>query len=233
MTSSQVPTEIAPGLHSFEKVVPSGWGLNMFTLTLPDGGLLVHSPTWLGEGTFEAVEKLGTPRILFAPNHFHHMSLPRYRKRWPEAAAVASRGALPRLGKKGHDGLQDLDEVAPRLPEGVRFLVCEGTKNGEAWLRVPGEGGPTLVVCDGFFHMNRPVRGAMGVILRALKTAPGLCIGQTFPWLALRDKAAYARWALATLERERPRRILCSHGEPLSEAGLPDRLSALVRERLG
>jgi len=233
MPHIEPPREVAPGLHCFEKVVPSGWGLNMITLALPDGGLLVHSPTWLGEGTFEALERLGTPRVLVAPNHFHHLSLPRFRERWPEAIAVASRGALPGLSKRGHEGLQDLDAVASRLPEGVRLLACEGTRSGEAWLLVPGEGGPTLVVCDAFFHVNRPVRGAMGVIVRALKTTPGLCIGQTFPWLALRDRRAYTRWALATLEQERPLRLLCSHGDPLSDARLPERLSALVQERLG
>ena len=233
MTEPLTPHLIAPGLHCFERVLPSGWGLNMHVLELPAGGLLVYSPTWLGEGTFEAVERLGAPRVLVAPNHFQHLSIGRFRERYPEALVVAGGGALPRLSNKGHQGVQSVEEAAPRLPQGARFLACEGAKNGEAWLLVPGEGGPVLVVGDAFFHVNRPVRGVIGVFVRALKTNPGLCIGQTFPWLALRDKAAYARWACAVIEQERPRTLACAHGEPLTDPGLPERLSSLVRARLG
>ncbi len=43
-------------VHRFEKVVKSGWSLNMHVVPLPDGGTLVYSPTWLGDETFERIE---------------------------------------------------------------------------------------------------------------------------------------------------------------------------------
>jgi hypothetical protein len=216
-----------------EKAQPNGWSLNMYLVSLGNGELLVHSPTWLGEGTFEKVEAVGTPRILWAPNHFHHLSLGRYRERYPEAVAVACQGALTRLGSQGHQGLADLETVRGQLPSGAHWLVPPGTKSGEAWLSLPGESGRTWLVCDSFFNVERPVRGLLGVVMRLLGVVPGLRISKTFALLALRDRRVYAQWVLEALEREKPTRLLVSHGEPVERVDLAGHLAQLVRERLG
>ena len=74
---------------------------------LPSGGLFVYSPSWLGDDTFARIEKHGTPEVLFAPNAYHHVSLEKFRARWPQALAYASSPSLPRLLKKGHPNLHD------------------------------------------------------------------------------------------------------------------------------
>jgi hypothetical protein len=217
---------------ALEKLASSGWGLSMLVVPLPSGGVLVHSPTWLGDETFARVEAIGEPEILFAPNHFHHMSLARFRARWPNAKPVASDVATPRLRARGHEGLASLASVASSLPEGAHWLACEGTKAGEAFLSLPGERGATWLVSDAFFNVERPTTGAMGFTLRALKTTPGLSIGQTYLWLALADRVRYKKWILAELSRERPTKMLFSHGVTIEADDLADRLAALVERRL-
>ncbi len=224
-----------PGVHVFERVKPSGWGLSMLTVALPDRGLLIYSPTWLGEGTFEAIEALGQPRVLVAPNHFHHLSLSRFRERYPGALVVASAGATPRLSARGHEGLAPLDRAAPLLPPGAHFLAPPALKNGEVWLSLPGEGGPCWLQCDAFFHVRRPLSGLEGMMLRALRTAPGPCMGDTFRWVGVDDPRAYAHWTLDALERERPAIFVPCHGEPLGHGGAAlahERFALLLRERL-
>jgi hypothetical protein len=81
--------EVAPRLFRVENVAPSGWSWNMLLVRLADGDLLVHSPTWAGEGTFEAVEALGRPSVLFAPNHFHHLPCDAF------ASAIRARAPSP------------------------------------------------------------------------------------------------------------------------------------------
>jgi hypothetical protein len=184
----------------------------MALVRLPSGGLLVHSPTWNGDGTFERVEAVGRPEVLLAPNYFHHVSLPRFRERWPSARAVCSDRARPRLTKKGHANLGGLADVA--LPKGARFLELPHLKNGEVWLSLPGDGGPTWIVCDGFFHMCQPVTGVQGWVMRRMKVVPGLKFGFPLPFL-IEDKRAYRAWLLETLRAERPRRVIFSHGDPL------------------
>jgi hypothetical protein len=96
----------------------------------------------------------------------------------------------------------------------------------------PGDGGPTWIVSDAFFHLVPPVTGVMGVALRVLGVQPGLRLSTTFRGLCVRDRAAYRAWALAAIKRERPRRLLMSHGEPVEGEDLPERLAAIVRRRL-
>jgi len=215
-------------IEVLEKRAGSGWGLNMILVPLAGGGLLVHSPTWLGDDTFDRVAAIGEPTILFAPNHFHHLSLARFRERWPNAVAVASDVALPRLRSKGHDGLASIG--ATKL-DGARWLACEGTRAGEALVSID-DGQRTWIACDAFFNVERPVTGVMGLALRALDTTPGLRIGSTFLWMALRDRAAYKKWILARIAEERPTKLFVSHGVAVEGADLPERLARLVEERV-
>lgn len=206
----------------------------MFVVPLRDGGTLIYSPTWLGdESTFSQVEALGVPRVLLAPNHFHHLSLERFRARYPDAIAVAAKSALSRLQAKGHRGLRDVMEVEDLLPAGSRVLCPEGLRSGETWLSLAGENDArTLLVGDAFFHVLRPVKGVPAFFLRRLHTLPGLCIGDTFRWLAVRDRAAYRRWATDVLAREQPRRLAVCHGEILASDDLAQRLISLVEARV-
>ncbi len=216
-----------------QRSLPSGWSLNMFLVPLGDGGLLVHSPTRMGTKTYDTIEKHGTPQILFAPNNYHHLGLPSYRERYPEAAVVASRKALPRLSDKGNKGLKAAEDVQADLPQGMRFLVSEGTKSGETFLSIPSEQGRTWIVCDAFFNAPGPIAGAQGVLLKMLRTAPGFCVGTTFWLLALKNTKAYLQWLKAKLDEEKPTRLLFSHGAPLEGDDLPERIWQLAQRRLG
>jgi hypothetical protein len=204
----------------------------MYVIPLRDGRTLLHSPTWMGDDTFERIDALGRPGVLFAPNHFHHLGLSRFRARYPDALVVAGEGALPRLKAKGHGGLRELTAAEPLLPEGARLLRCAGLRTGEAWFSFIDDGKRTLLTSDAFFNVAAPVTGIAGFMLRRMQAAPGLQLGATFIWLGVRDRAAYRAWVRETLAREAPARILFSHGEPLEAADVSERLTDLIERRL-
>jgi hypothetical protein len=214
---------VLPRVHRLERVARSGWCWNLFIVRLGSGELLLHNPTWLGEGTFERIDALGRVRYLFTPNHFHNLHLRRFAVRYPAATVVAGEGALARLARLGIDGVQPI-EAQPDLSP-LRALSCAGAKNGETWLSIPSEDGPTWLVGDAFFNIERPVTGSMGWLLRALRVAPNLQVSRTFRFLV--QPKPYREWALATLADEQPVRLLPAHGEPLAGAGLPAQLGAL------
>ncbi|MCC6648215.1 MAG: hypothetical protein IT374_21925 [Polyangiaceae bacterium] len=224
-------TEVVPGVHAATRVDGAGWEVNMYALTLPSGGLLVHSPTRADGAPHPGLDALGRPEVLLAPNHFHHMGLPAYRARYPGAVAVTSDGARPRLTRQGHADLAPLDAARERLPRGARLLECRGVKTGEVFLSLEAGGERVWIVCDALFHVTRPLTGVLGAALRTLKTSPGLCVGQTFLWLALRDRRAYLGWLREQLAAERPATILFSHGAPY-EVGDGAELDRLLERRL-
>lgn len=217
---------VSPGVSRFARRDASGWTVDMITVDLGDGALL-YSPTSFGEQTRALVEPIGTPRVLVAPNHYHHLSLTKLGALWPEAVKVASDGARPRIEKQGHRGVRALAEAT--LPAHVRLLPVPGTKNGEVWLFVDD----TLVVCDSFFNVVEGVRGAVGLVHRALRTSPGLSLGRTFMWVGVGDRAVYRKWVLDTLSHEKPKVIAFSHGDPLRDADGWKRCTELVDRHLG
>jgi hypothetical protein len=216
---------VTDGIHQVDKLLPSGWRLTMTLFDVP-GGVLVHSPTSIGEQTFDLVEEVGAPRVLLAPNHFHHVHLPRFRVRWPEAVTIASPRAIPRLTGKGHADLRSIDE-AGELGE-LRLLACPFTRTGETWVTK----GDTLMVCDAFFNVPGPLKGGMGFFLKMTRTGPGVKLGRTFRYLAIEDVKRYRDWANETIEELRPRRVLFSHGDPLEGDDLVPRLRAAISEAL-
>jgi hypothetical protein len=213
-----------------EKVVPSGWSLNMTLVRLDDGGVLVHSPTWIDDDTFARVEEHGEPRVLFAPNHFHHLSLKRFADKYPRARVVAGSGAIARIIKQSGIVPRPVHEVEDMMPKGTRWLECEGTSAGETWLSLREE--RELLVSDAFFNVNREVTGAAGFVLGALKTFPGLSLGQTFKWFALGSYAAFAAWAKRELARDAPTKLWTSHGDEEEGDDLVERLTTLIEKRL-
>ncbi len=216
--------------HVFERVEPSGWSLAMHVLRVGED-LVVHSPTRTSEDVFERLDALGRVRVIVAPNHFHHMGLPTFRARYPEARVVASERAIPRLLAQGHEGLEPIERTL--LPAGLSFHVASGVRTGETFLSYEVGAVRTLLVCDAFFHVTRELRGPMGLALRATQTGPGLKTGRTFKYLAIADRDAYVRWVGETLRTIRPGRVRFSHGAPIEGPRLVEDLLASVTERLG
>lgn len=220
------------GITRAHRVDRYGWEVGMHVVPVGGGRSLVYSPTWTGEGTFERVLEVGEPAVLLAPNHFHHLSLKRFRERFPEARAVTSAAAMPRLLRQGHAGVAPASESRSLLPNHARFLETPFTKSGETFFSFEGEDGRTWLVCDAFFNVERPVTGVLGVLLRSLNTTPGLRVGRTFRWLAVSDRRRYLDWLEGVLREESPRAIHFAHGEPMRAADLPERLLDAARRGL-
>jgi hypothetical protein len=214
-------------LWEAERLSGAGFPLRTVALELPGGGTCVISPT-RGIDPAPIVERAGDVRYLLAPNHFHYMGIAPWLEKCPRALPVCGPVARPRLTKKVEIPWTDLEELAAALPEDASLLEPEGTRNGEVWLRV----GSTWVVCDAFFNLPVMPSGALGIFCRLTSMAPGLKIGGTWKYLALKDRTKYAAWLERTLEQHPPERLIASHGAIAEGADLADQIRALVRARL-
>jgi hypothetical protein len=202
-------------IHCLDQREPSGFRRAMHLVELGDGKLLVHSPTWLGDDTFARVAAIGTPTLLLAPNHHHHMSVPRFQAQHPGATIIASSSAIPRLWRKGLADAISVASVKSRLPSHVRILEIDGIKNGEVWVVVDTTTGRELIVCDSFFNLPGPLTGVEGFGLKMLGVGPGLRVGRTFRVVGIADKLRYRTWVERTLAEVAPTRVHFSHGDPL------------------
>jgi hypothetical protein len=217
--------EVLPGLHLVSRIEPNGWILNTVLVSDGAGSLLAYSPTKdLGDDIHAQIQKLGKPRYLLSPNHYHHLGIPEWRERYPDTTVLARTQGIPRL-EKMYPSLEIRSiDTCPYFT----WLEPEGTKTGELWLRA----NDAWVVCDAFFNMTTPVTGAMGFILKLLGNTPGLRIGRLWRPLNLVDPPAYKSWLLGELDRAPPSWLVPAHGDPLTMPNLGTRLKDLAEERL-
>ena len=180
----------------------------------------------MSDAGWEALARLGAPRFLLAPNHFHNAGLAAWQARFPEAKIVAHPRALPRLRKK-LPGLTiaDLAPLVAALPTDIRVFSPPMAKQGETWVSIATQHGVAWFVTDALVNEER-LRGAMGLFMRLMGFRTGLMTNPFFKRLFLSDKAAYKAWMLAELERDRPTLFVPAHGAVLRGTDLVDRLRA-------
>jgi len=195
---------------------PSGMHLACYALKLPDGSCIVHGP--LSKIDPLSIEPFaGKVSIILAPNHYHHLGLPRWRSAWPEAIVVASSTAIPRLQKQGHQNLQPLSAVSSKLGSAVQLVEIQGTKTGETFLIYQASPNEFhWIICDALFNISGPLAGFMGFVLKITQTAPGLTFGRTFRWLAIKNKSVFLQSFQETFQKYPPKAIYFSHGDPLN-----------------
>ena len=84
----------------------------MAVVRLPSGALWVWSPVALDEALAAEVGALGEVRHLVEPNKLHHLALPAWKERWPEARAYAPPGLAERFDHLAFDAaLTDAPEA--------------------------------------------------------------------------------------------------------------------------
>lgn len=191
-----------------------------------DDELLVLSPgPDPDEAALAALQRRGRVSALLAPNGFHRAGLASWARSFPDASVHAADGALARVGARV-EPVQDLESLRPRLGPDVDLLVLPHMRSGEVWLATQGSKA-ALYTGDAFTNLA-PGRGFSSVLLGLLGLRPGL---RRNPWqrrLMARDRAAYDRWLLSTLDALQPAVLIPGHGAVLEEADLAARLAALV-----
>lgn len=215
-TTQGLPEQLAEGVWTLEgRFTTMGLPISSRTtlVRLASGGLAVVNPGPLTPGAVEAIERIGVPRVLIAPNRFHHLFAADWKSTWPEALLWAAPG-LPEkqpdlpvdavLGSATADWMGDLEPLPvggmPKLSEWWFYHAASGTLIVTDILARVGPGQPWFLRLWSALNGSRDRRLAAPRWLRAA---------------LVRDKAAVARDVSAALAR-RPQRLVVAHGDPLS-----------------
>ena len=208
----------------------------MAVVGLGTGELLAISPACgLSKEDFDALRQHGEVTAIIAPNGFHYMGLPEWRRAFPSARVYCPDNARKRIAKKCPDAgkLESLAALSRRLPSHVRVLDVPHQKIGEAWLEVDTKAGPTWYVSDSCFSMPElPKHWLFGRIFKWTKSAPGLRINGLGKMMFVTDKPGYKAWFLRELDRGAPTTLMTAHGDVVRGADLGERLRTLAQARL-
>ena len=222
--------EQATGVWTHTKHTSKGLPLVTVVVRGKEGALIVYSPTrGLGDDVHEELLKHGTPTVLVAPNHYHHLGLSEYIERYPNAITVCSDIARPRLLKQAPNiDFLPLASMKTFLNAQTSLIEPPATKGGEIWLMMHHGDDRLWIVGDAWFNLPEHPSGIFGVLCRILGVSRGLRVGRTWFWFQVRDPRAYRSWVTSTLSSNPPTRLVCLHGDALAGPELADRLRKVL-----
>jgi Domain of unknown function (DUF4336) len=124
---------IADGVHIVDSELPGLKGTifpaRMTIIRLPEGSLILYSPTRFTERLRRELDRLGEVRHLVAPSTAHWMFVGQWQTRYPEATTWAVPGLRDRSGPR-RQGLRldrDLPTEAPsEWAEDIALVMIEG-----------------------------------------------------------------------------------------------------------
>ncbi len=180
------------------------------------GGLVIVSPPYrAADRVFEDLRPYGPVLALVASNAFHHMGIPEWKRRFPDAAVFAPAQSVARVGRQTRlSGIRTLADAAAITGPGLELIDMPYYRTGEVLVRVKTVRGVVWYVTDIIMNMPAlPEHPIVSILFRLSGSAPGLRFNNIGPLFMVKDKAALKRWLAAEYEKDPPRWLIAAHGD--------------------
>jgi len=233
------PKKAAEDVFVVDSLLPGALGtmlpVRMTVIRLPNGELILHSPTRFTPGLRRELEAIGRIRHLVAPNIAHWTFLEGWQRRCPDATTWAAPGLRERsqVRRSGVRLDHDLGDAAP--PEWGDAIALATVPGGFGFREIALFHRPTrtLILTDLVLNLEpdklpapmRPLMRLLGVV------APD---GMPPPYLraVVRLRRRAAKQAASRLLELRPERVVFAHGSWFAQDGT-DALRRSLRWLLG
>ncbi|MEM9303138.1 MAG: DUF4336 domain-containing protein [Pseudomonadota bacterium] len=183
----------------------------MAVVRLANGDLWIWSPVALDASLEQGITALGPVRHIVSPNKIHHLFMPEWCERWPDARVYASPGLAKRKPEVRFDA--DLGDEPDSAWEGeIDQVVFRGSPALEEVVFFHRESS-TAIVCD-LIQRHDPDdhKGWRGFLMRA-DGLVGKDGSTPREWRLSFIRRTPAREARERLLSWNPKRLLIAHGE--------------------
>jgi hypothetical protein len=183
----------------------------MAVARLSTGAAWVWSPIALTEGLAAAVEAIGPVRHVVTPNKLHHLFLPEWRVRWPDAEFHAPPGLARKKKEFRFDARLDDEEASPWRAD-IDLALFDGSFAMEEVVFFHRDSRTAIF---GDLIQRFPEAGATGWqgLLMRLDGLVGPHGSTPREWRWSFVSRRRARAARATVLGWRPERLVIAHGE--------------------
>jgi hypothetical protein len=213
------PKPVAEDVFVVDSVLPGLMGrvlpVRMTVFRLPDGGLLLHSPTRFSRNLQRELEKLGRIRHLVAPNVAHWTFLKEWQRACPDVTTWAAPGLRERsqVRRSGVRLDHDLTGDAPAEWDGTITLDAVPGGLGFREMVLFHQPSRTLVLTDLVMNLEAP---KVPAVMRPLALLFGMMApdGMPPPYLraVVRLRRRDAARAASRLLGLMPERVVFAHG---------------------
>lgn len=219
------------GVLSYEYNFGAGKA-NAFAARIDDGSLMVISPPkGFTDAAADDLKAFGEVSTVIAPNGFHHLGLPEWKKRYPDARFLAAAESAMRIQKKNPDAptLEPLSLMETRSGEDVGVTEVPNTKVGETWAWVRTGRGYVFFCSDVLANMPALPKGLVGKMLFKLSgSGPGFKVFHLALKFYVNDKQDTLNRFRADVAAHPPSVIVFGHGATMEGADLAEKTDALL-----
>lgn len=187
-----------------------------------DDGLAVVSPPYrAAPELLDDIARRGAVCALVASNAFHHMGLPQWKARFPEARIYAPAQAIARIERQHRlADVRPLSQAPPSGANGLQWIDLPYYRTGELLLRLDGEAGTIWYVTDLMSNLAQlPANPLFRTAYRLTRSAPGLKFNNLATFVMVRDRRALKRWLAEMTDADPPRWLVPAHGEIVDLGG--------------
>jgi hypothetical protein len=120
--------------------------VNTSVVDLGDGGLMAISPgTDVPPEAFDALDRLGVVKALVSPGAFHHLGMPHWKARYPNAGLYGPTSAIAHIAKQhpGLEAVKPLDALRPLLSAEFDLGELDGCTHPDLFLAMTRDGETT------------------------------------------------------------------------------------------
>lgn len=191
---------------------------NTLAIGGPEGLLVLSPPSRPSEACFTELERHGKVRALVATNGFHHLGIPAWAARHPEATVFAPAQSVARVEKQSKvRGIRPIGEATPLLPKGVEIIDMPHYRTGELLVKITTDKDLIWYVTDVLLNIAElPKAFPIRQIFKWTGSAPGFRLNGVGPVFMVKDRKALYRWMREEAEKAPPTRVLPCHGAPLT-----------------
>lgn len=203
---------------------------NTFAVRNKDASWAVISPAvGMDDEGFAALE--GGVSALIEPNGFHHLGLPEWTKRYPDAKVYAPEPAAKRIAKKQPSvgAIRPLSEL-DGLADGVTIAALPHFKNPDTYARVETKAGSMWFFNDVIMNSPLPKNPLFGFVFKVTKSGPGLAVNRVVTMFLGCNKKAFKPWLLGELKEHPIQSFVPCHGTVLEGDNLAKRVQTIVEE---
>lgn len=181
-----------------------------------EGGLIVASPPYrAADSAFNELASHGPVRALIATNAFHHMGIPEWKERFPDAEIYAPAQSIARVeGKTKLHGILPVGRANGIAGPHLEFVDMPFYRTGEALIKIRTGRGLAWHVTDIILNITElPKPWLIRFLFKISGSGPGLCYNNIGPRFMVRDLPALKKWLAEEYAKDRPRWLSVSHGE--------------------
>jgi len=200
-----------------------------------DGSLMAISPgTGMSDADFDELDALGPVKALVSPGAFHHLGMPSWKARYPDAPLFGPQSSIAHIKKQqpGLEAVQGFDALRPLLSDEFDLGEVDACRHPDIFLALTRDGQTSWFTNELLTNnADWPSSFVFRWVFKLTGNAPGLQANTLTAMFIGAKKPLVKAFYEAKVKSCPPTRLMPCHGDVLEDDTLGERIVEVLGRR--